>query len=191
MKVNSSSLLFVCLFLILALSWADNDGKEDGSGSKQNANVEQCSKGGTESGSESDSGSSDCGCSATSRKHVKDDDDDQATVEVEDPESAEHGEGEPSSKSEVKYTAAANAVSPYPRTHQMVKIEGGAFMMGTDNPIIYADGEHPARKATLSTFWLDVHEVSNAEFELFVNSTGYVTEVLFVNYYSLETSGSE
>ena len=28
----------------------------------------------------------------------------------------------------------------------------------------------------MDQFWFDIHEVSNLEFELFVNSTGYVTE---------------
>jgi formylglycine-generating enzyme required for sulfatase activity len=34
----------------------------------------------------------------------------------------------------------------------------------------------PARPVKLKSFYLDVHEVSNLEFELFVNSTDYVTE---------------
>jgi sulfatase modifying factor 1 len=34
----------------------------------------------------------------------------------------------------------------------------------------------PARVVKLKSFYLDVHEVSNLEFELFVNTTGYVTE---------------
>ena len=36
--------------------------------------------------------------------------------------------------------------------------------------------EMPARRVTLPTFLLDVHEVSNSEFQLFVTDTGYVTE---------------
>ena len=34
----------------------------------------------------------------------------------------------------------------------------------------------PARRVTLPSFLLDVHEVSNSEFQLFVTDTGYVTE---------------
>ena len=49
--------------------------------------------------------------------------------------------------------------------------------MGTDKPEIPVDGESPARQVELDPFWLDVYEVSNAEFELFVNDTGYKTEV--------------
>ena len=31
----------------------------------------------------------------------------------------------------------------------------------------------------MKEFWMDIYETSNAEFELFVNSTGYVTEVCY------------
>ena len=72
--------------------------------------------------------------------------------------------------------------SPYPRTNQMVFIKGGTFIMGSDNQIIVADGEGPARKVTLDSFFLDVHETSNAEFEHFVNATGYITEVDYKLY---------
>ena len=48
--------------------------------------------------------------------------------------------------------------------------------MGTNTPIFNADGEGPARRVTLSDFYLDVHEVSNNEFGLFVDQIGYVTE---------------
>lgn len=75
-----------------------------------------------------------------------------------------------------KYSSAANAQSIYPRTNQMVFIKGGKFMMGTDEPVFVADGEGPSREVTISDFYLDIHEVSNAEFELFVNATGYRTE---------------
>lgn len=48
--------------------------------------------------------------------------------------------------------------------------------MGTDTPIFHADGEGPARRVTLPDYYLDVHEVSNNEFGLFVDQTSYVTE---------------
>lgn len=72
---------------------------------------------------------------------------------------------------------AENTVpSTFPRTNQMVHLKGGTFTMGTDEPGIVADGESPARQVTLDPFYLDVYEVSNSEFELFVNATGYTTE---------------
>uniref|UniRef100_A0A8D0EKQ5 Sulfatase modifying factor 1 n=1 Tax=Strix occidentalis caurina TaxID=311401 RepID=A0A8D0EKQ5_STROC len=60
---------------------------------------------------------------------------------------------------------------------QMVAIPGGAFTMGTDEPEIQQDGEWPARRVHVNNFYMDQYEVSNEEFERFVNSTGYVTEV--------------
>lgn len=49
--------------------------------------------------------------------------------------------------------------------------------MGTDDPQIRQDGEAPARRVTVDGFYMDAYEVSNADFEKFVNSTGYLTEV--------------
>ncbi|KAM6060330.1 formylglycine-generating enzyme isoform 2-T2 [Theristicus caerulescens] len=58
----------------------------------------------------------------------------------------------------------------------MVAIPGGVFTMGTDEPEIQQDGEWPARRVHVNSFYMDQYEVSNEEFERFVNSTGYVTE---------------
>lgn len=63
------------------------------------------------------------------------------------------------------------------RTNSMVFLKGGKFFMGTDKPFLPMDGEGPAREVRVNSFYMDVYEVSNAEFELFVNSTGHVTEV--------------
>ncbi|XP_075225019.1 formylglycine-generating enzyme [Lycorma delicatula] len=59
---------------------------------------------------------------------------------------------------------------------KMAFIKGGTFFMGTNKPIIIADGETPERKVKVSDFYLDIYEVSNYEFSKFINSTGYVTE---------------
>jgi len=61
-------------------------------------------------------------------------------------------------------------------TNNMVFMKGGKFTFGTDKPIIYSDGEDPAREVTLDPYYMDMHEVSNAEFQAFVDATGYVTE---------------
>uniref|UniRef100_A0A8C3L8H3 Sulfatase modifying factor 1 n=1 Tax=Chrysolophus pictus TaxID=9089 RepID=A0A8C3L8H3_CHRPC len=58
----------------------------------------------------------------------------------------------------------------------MVAIPGGVFTMGTDEPEIQQDGEWPARRVHVNSFYMDQYEVSNQEFERFVNSTGYLTE---------------
>lgn len=74
----------------------------------------------------------------------------------------------------------------------MVLIPEGSFTMGTNNPIFVADGEGPERKVTLSKFYMDKYEVSNSEFELFVNATGYVTEAeKFGNSFVMEKYVSE
>ena len=153
--MKSISCLLLCVFVLFALS----------SGENKNVEPEKCD----ENADSGDQASCGCGGETTNRKRAEDQDV-EVTVETDEEEDSE----EPA---ELKYTAAANVQSPFPRTHQMVQIDGGSFTMGTDQPGIYMDGEHPARKVTVSSFWMDVHEVSNAEFELFVNSTGYVTEV--------------
>uniref|UniRef100_A0A8C3L9C4 Sulfatase modifying factor 1 n=1 Tax=Chrysolophus pictus TaxID=9089 RepID=A0A8C3L9C4_CHRPC len=61
-------------------------------------------------------------------------------------------------------------------TSSMVAIPGGVFTMGTDEPEIQQDGEWPARRVHVNSFYMDQYEVSNQEFERFVNSTGYLTE---------------
>lgn len=59
-------------------------------------------------------------------------------------------------------------------TKGMVYIPGGTFMMGADNDQASAD-EYPKHKVTVDAFWMDEHEVTNAQFAEFVKATGYVT----------------
>jgi len=78
------------------------------------------------------------------------------------------------------------------RTNQMVLIPGGEFTMGTDDPVFAADGEMPARKVTISSFYMDKYEVSNSEFERFVNDKKYKTEAeTFGNSFVMENNLSE
>lgn len=65
----------------------------------------------------------------------------------------------------------------------MVLIPAGVFTMGTDEPAIQQDGEWPARNVHVDSFYMDRYEVSNAEFEKFVNATGYLTEVRDANFF--------
>lgn len=62
------------------------------------------------------------------------------------------------------------------KTNKMVNIPHGTFIMGNDDPVIPQDGEGPARSVEISEFLMDKYEVSNWEFGVFVNETGYVTE---------------
>lgn len=56
---------------------------------------------------------------------------------------------------------------------KMVWIPSGSFQMGTNDPN-FPDAL-PLHKVTLKGFWMDEHEVTNAEFEKFVTATNYVT----------------
>src|SRR3712207_830723 len=60
---------------------------------------------------------------------------------------------------------------------EMVRLDGGEFLMGTGDPMGFpADGEGPVRAVTLKPFWIDAHAVSNARFEEFVSDVGYITD---------------
>lgn len=56
----------------------------------------------------------------------------------------------------------------------MAWIPGGEFTMGTNEADAYA-AEKPAVRLKVEGFWMDTHEVTNAEFAEFVEQTGYVT----------------
>ena len=56
----------------------------------------------------------------------------------------------------------------------MVWVPGGDFTMGTDEKESYAP-ERPAHHVRVDGFWMDVTEVTNADFAKFVEATGYVT----------------
>ncbi|OJW74819.1 MAG: sulfatase-modifying factor protein [Spirosoma sp. 48-14] len=56
-------------------------------------------------------------------------------------------------------------------TADMVLIKGSSFQMGS---IDFSDAK-PVHTVTVNTFWMDTHEVTNAQFEAFVKATGYRT----------------
>ena len=66
--------------------------------------------------------------------------------------------------------AAARVNSQLAKPPDMRWIPGGEFRMGSDNP-----AEGPVHSVTLSGFWMDSHELTNAEFARFVEATHYVT----------------
>ncbi len=53
----------------------------------------------------------------------------------------------------------------------MVLIQGGSFSMGSEE---FADAK-PVHTVTVNSFWMDKHEVTNADFKKFVDATAYVT----------------
>ncbi|SEA64666.1 formylglycine-generating enzyme family protein [Pedobacter hartonius] len=56
----------------------------------------------------------------------------------------------------------------------MVWVKGGDFLMGGDNKQASPD-EFPKHKVILNGFWIDVSEVTNAQFSTFVKAAKYVT----------------
>ena len=55
----------------------------------------------------------------------------------------------------------------------MVWVEGGEFWMGSDFPM-FRDAQ-PVHRVHVDGFFLDKTEVTNEQFERFVQATGYVT----------------
>jgi formylglycine-generating enzyme required for sulfatase activity len=56
----------------------------------------------------------------------------------------------------------------------MVLIPGGSFQMGGDNEQASAD-EYPKHAVLVDSFYMDVTEVTNAQFQKFIEATGYKT----------------
>jgi formylglycine-generating enzyme required for sulfatase activity len=50
----------------------------------------------------------------------------------------------------------------------------GEFRMGSDDPRALPN-ERPVHRVRLDGFWIDAHDVTNAEFRAFVEATGYIT----------------
>jgi sulfatase modifying factor 1 len=59
-------------------------------------------------------------------------------------------------------------------TKDMVRIPEGTFMMGGDNSQADKD-EYPKHKVIVDAFFMDEHEVTNAQFQKFVDATNYLT----------------
>jgi sulfatase modifying factor 1 len=75
-------------------------------------------------------------------------------------------------------TIRADSSPPIPATPAtppgMRWIPAGQFIMGTDDPRSMHN-ERPAHAVHVNGFWIDAHDVTNAEFRKFVEATGYVT----------------
>ena len=61
-----------------------------------------------------------------------------------------------------------------PAPKGMVWIPPGEFRMGSEDQVSPRN-ERPAHSVKLDGFWMDAHEVTNAEFQEFVDATGYKT----------------
>lgn len=59
-----------------------------------------------------------------------------------------------------------------PDLENMVYIEGGTFQMGSEDNM---RDERPIHEVTVDGFWMETHEVTNADFAKFVEETDHVT----------------
>jgi sulfatase modifying factor 1 len=91
-------------------------------------------------------------------------------------------------------TPAHGSIAPLPETNStpvqaprvhvrsgdtagMVRLDGGAFRMGTDAAMGFSeDGEGPVREVTIDPIWIDVFPVTNRQFREFVEATRYKTD---------------
>src|SRR3954466_4653802 len=74
-------------------------------------------------------------------------------------------------------TAAVTSTAVRASNATMVRVEGGRFLMGSDDALSYPDdGEGPVREVTLPVLRIDACAVSNADFAAFVAGTSYITE---------------
>lgn len=79
-------------------------------------------------------------------------------------------------------TVPNTEAEPTPTPEGMVWIPGGEFSMGSDDPTpMYCGGPdqmpdaRPIHRVYVDGFWMDATEVTNAEFQKFVDATGYKT----------------
>ncbi|MDR7131963.1 formylglycine-generating enzyme required for sulfatase activity [Algoriphagus sp. 4150] len=63
---------------------------------------------------------------------------------------------------------------PTEKVEGMVWIPGGKFVMGTNEVEAYS-AEKPAVDLSVKGFWMDIHEVTNAQYQRFIDETGYIT----------------
>jgi gamma-glutamyl hercynylcysteine S-oxide synthase len=60
-----------------------------------------------------------------------------------------------------------------PPTRDMVLVEEGSFVMGTDDRTVAYDNERAAHELFLPSFWIDTAPVSNAAYAAFIEDGGY------------------
>lgn len=81
-----------------------------------------------------------------------------------------YGPREPRRRSALSHYSPSTAT--HRETNGMIWIPGGTFMMGARNG---QPDEAPVHPVTLHGFWMDRTEVTNEEFQKFVQATGYLT----------------
>ncbi len=82
---------------------------------------------------------------------------------------------EANTKTEIAAQVLSNKI-PKEAPYGMVWIPGGEFIQGTvPNDNMAMSHEKPAHKVNVDGFYMDIHEVTNAEFVKFVDETVYIT----------------
>ena len=93
------------------------------------------------------------------------------------PKALEQTAGHSCTPTNSRFTAVTD-LKPHTNSNQstadMVLIPGGTFNMGADDERAWRD-EYPKHEVQIDSFWMDIHEVTNAQFDAFVKATGYIT----------------
>ncbi|MEI8125068.1 MAG: formylglycine-generating enzyme family protein [Parachlamydiaceae bacterium] len=72
------------------------------------------------------------------------------------------------------YTEQASSSIQDDKRKGMVWIQGGTFLMGSDNCYSNED-EKPPHTVKIDSFWMDETPITNRQFKQFIDATGYVT----------------
>ncbi len=71
-------------------------------------------------------------------------------------------------------------VSDGPATSgEMVLVPAGTFAMGSSDPEAAHTGADVVHSVTLDAYWIDKYEVTNAEYQLFMDAGGYTTQAFW------------
>lgn len=62
-----------------------------------------------------------------------------------------------------------------PALQQMIFVPGGVFRMGARDANFAREDEYPVHPVKVYSFFIDPHPVTNAQFQQFVEATGYIT----------------
>jgi formylglycine-generating enzyme required for sulfatase activity len=81
---------------------------------------------------------------------------------------------DPPLKAQQQNGAVSEREAPAKNPPGMLWIPGGEFLMGSELPDARPD-EQPEHRVRVAGFWIDETEVTNAQFQKFVDATGYVT----------------
>ncbi|MBU3714521.1 MAG: formylglycine-generating enzyme family protein [Ferruginibacter sp.] len=77
----------------------------------------------------------------------------------------------PSRRSAIQQASLNEVAAEKSSQNEMVLIKGGVFTMGSND---FEDSK-PLHQVEVNSFWMDEHEVTNAQFAEFVKATGYIT----------------